>query len=317
MKKYSRSYRSLISAVFILVLLISFSCRDQKVKKLVFKDYPEMKIGFTTQNFQRAMPNNIENLTEIIEYAFREGYHFIELRDDYALLTAEECKALAEVAGKMKIEVIYEIQKNPLDDGYFEVFHKGLANTLHFSGPGILRAMVANSEFVADLSKKGWTRLEFEKLARITDSCALIAQEKGIRFIVENFDESFFGEGINYFGLSDLLDNTEYVGLQFDTGNPFRKTSREKSDPEKVSEYLSGLGNRWVSSHLKTIVEMGGDAQPVLTDSPLSVRDVIALMGEQDVLYAALELAAVNDKQKCFENHKISIQFLKDIGVLE
>lgn len=107
------------------------------------------------------------------------------------------------------------------------------------------------------------------------------------------------------------------MGLQFDTGNPFRKTARVRSDPQKVSEYLAGLGNRWVSSHLKTLVEMGGVAQPVLTDSPLTIKEVVTLMGKQDVLFASLELAAVDDKQECFNNHETSIHFLRNIGVLE
>ena len=275
-----------------------------------------MKIGFTTQNFQVAMPNSVENIIEIINFAANEGFHFIQLRDDNALLTIDECKKIAEVAREKNIEVIYEIQKNPLDEGYFDVFNKGLTNVLCFSGPGILRAMIANSEFASDASKKGWNKEEFDKLTRVTDSCALLAQDNGVRFLVENFNESFFGDGASYFGIADLFDNTQHVGFQFDTGNPFRKSAREKSDPHEVSEYLSQLGNRWVSSHIKTIVEMGGEAQPVLTDSPLTVKDVVGLMGRQDVLYASLELAAVNDKQDCFANHKTSIQFLRDIGIL-
>lgn len=297
--------------------LLSVSCIDQSAKKLVFAEYPKMKIGFTTQNFQVAMPNSIENLTEIITFASNEGFHFIQLRDDNALLTTEECKKLAEVANEKNIEVLYEIQKNPLDEGYFDVFRKGLTNVLCFSGPRILRAMVANSEFVSDAFKKGWDKEEFDKLTIITDSCALMAQEKGIRFIIENFNESFFGDGASYFGIADLFDNTQHVGFQFDTGNPFRKSAREKSNPHEVSEYLSQLGNRWVSSHLKTIVEMGGEAQTVLTDSPLSVKDVVRLMGRQNVLYASLELAAVGDKQECFDNHKTSIRFLRDIGIIK
>lgn len=307
------------TSFFLVVFLIAFvSCNTQPVKKsMIFKDFPNLKMGFSTQNFQKAMPNNIENLTEIIEYASKEGYQFIELRDELAKLSTVECNALAEVAKKNKVDVIYEIHKNPLDSGYFEVFEKGLANTLLFPGPGILRTVVSKSEFDADANKKGWTKNELEQLAKISDSCASIAKAKNVQFIVENFNEAFFGDGLTYFGLTDLFAKTSGTGLQLDMSNMFRKPSREMTDPEKVVQYLSTMGNRWVTTHLKTVLVMGGDMQPKLTDNPLTVEKIVALMGQQNVIYAALELTSVEDKQQCFNNHAASIQFLKDKGVLK
>jgi sugar phosphate isomerase/epimerase len=317
MKSNPVIFKSPLFLVLLVFLSGFLSCKNQTGKKtLTFIDYPNLKIGFSTQNFQKAMPNTIENLTEIIEYATREGFQFIELRDDLASLTISECKALAEIAGKNKIEVIYEIQKNLLDTGYFRIFEKGLNNTLCFPEPGILRTMISKSEFAGYPAKKGWTSDEIVRLARIADSCAMIAEQKNIRFLIENFDEAYFGDTLNYFGLSDFFVRTSRVGLQFDISNPFRKSSREKAEPGQVARHLVSLGPRWVSSHLKTIKEMGGEMQPVLTESPLPVEKVIALMGEQRVTYAALELAAVSDKQECFKNHNASIQLLKDIGIL-
>ena len=75
------------------------------------------------------------------------------------------------------------------------------------------------------------------------------------------------------------------------------------------------MGNRWVTTHLKTI--LGGEMQPILTDNPLPVEEVIALMGKQNVLYVTLELAGVADKQQCYDNHATSIQFLKNKRILK
>ena len=296
---------------------MSVSCTDQTVKKLVFTDYPEMQIGFTTQNFQRAMPNNLENLTELIVYASKEGYHFIQLRDNLADLTTEECVTLAETARKNNIDVIYEIHINLLDPDFTSVFEKGLKNTLLFPGPGILRTVVSLAEFTTDPERKGWSESELKQIIKISDSCATVAGEKNVKFIVENFNEAFFGDGLTYFGVADFLNNTSYTGFQFDLSNPFTKTSRVRADPESVSQYLSDLGERWVTTHIKTIEVMGGSPLPVLTENPLSVEEIIKLMGRQNVLYAALELAAVDDKQQCFDNHATSIQFMKDVGVLK
>jgi len=301
----------------VLLLIAALSCNSSREKApLTFKDYPALKIGFSTQNFQKAAPVNVQTLTEYIEYAAREGYQFIELRDDLARLNDVDCQALAEVARKNKIEIIYELHKNPLDSGFLDVFRKGLSNVLLLPGPGILRTLLSRSEFDKDSTKKGWTKDELARLTKLTDSCAAIAKTKNIRFIFENLNEPFFGNDSTYGGgLTDFFAMTKGTGLQFDIGNAFRNSSRVKADPEKVAEYLPSLGDRWVTTHLKTLQK--GESQPVLTDNPLPLEKVVALMGKQNVLYATIELLPVADKQQCFDNHAKSIQFLKEKGILK
>lgn len=318
MKTKTINYQNLTLFLLLFSFLGFISCSTQpKKNQLVYKDYPNLKIGFSTQNFQKAISLNVEGLTEIIEYASKEGYQFIEIRDNLAKLSVAECKELAGVAIKNKIDVIYEIHKNVLDTGYFKVFERGLANAVLFKGPGILRNVISKSEFDQDSGKKGWNKDELTRITGLADSCAQIAKTKNIQFIVENFIEPFFGDGSTYFGLTDFFANTSGTGLQFDLGNPFSSTSRGKADPEKVIEYLSSMGNRWVTTHLKTILSMGGEMQPYLTENPIPVEKIVEIMGKQNVLYGALELTAVPDKQLCFDNHKKSIQFLKDKGVLK
>ena len=319
MKAKTINYQSLTMFFLFTFFLAFISCNSQlKKKTLVFKDYPNLKIGFSTQNFQKAMSLNVASLTELIEYASKEGYQFVEIRDDLAKLTSVECKALSDVAKKNQIDVIYEIHKNLLDTGYFKVFERGLANALLFKGPGILRTVISKSEFDADPAKKGWTKDELTKITGLSDSCAMIARAKNIQFIIENFNEAFFGDGMTYFGLSDFLANTSGTGLQFDIGNPFRGPSREKADPEKVKEYMAGMGsNRWITTHLKTVLTFGGEMQPYLTENPLPIESVVMMMGQKNILYGALELAGATDKQQCFDNHAKSIQFLRDKGILK
>lgn len=305
-------------ALFFLLFLGLSSCIIPPANQsLVFKDYQNLKIGFSTQNFQKAMPVNAENLTLLIEYATKEGYQFIEIRDDLAKLSEGDCKILATVAKKNRIELIYEIHKNLLDTGYIKVFEKGLANTLLLPGPGILRTLISKSEFDSDPNKKGWNKKELNRLAKLSDSCAFIAKEKNIQFVVENLNESFFGHDSTYYGLTDFFGKTTLTGLQFDISNPFRSSSREKADPGKVIKYLSTMGNRWVISHLKTISTMGGEPQPILTDNPLSVEKVVEQMGKMNIPYVTLELAAVADMQQCFDNQATSIEFLKEKGLLK
>jgi len=317
MKTRSGNFQRMTSPFLTLILLLTVSCSNQGVEKLMFIDYPGLQIGFTTQNFQRAMPNNTENITEMIEYAASQGYQFIQLRDNHATLTTDECEMLAEIAKSKKVDIIYEIHINPLDPGFNDVFEKGLSNTLLFPGPGILRTVISLSEFISDPDRKGWNEQELLQLTKISDSCALVAREKNIKFIVENFNEAFFGDGETFFGIADFFENTVSTGFQFDLSNPFTKTSRYRAETPGVIEFLSTMGDRWVTSHIKTIEVMGGSPLPVLTENPFSVEKVVELMGKQDVIYVSLELAPVDDKQQCFDNHASSIQFMKDIGVLK
>lgn len=305
-------------AVFIIIVLLTgfFSCKTKPGKEtLTFKDYPNLKLGISTQNFLKAMPLDVQSLSEIIEYASKEGYQFTEIRDQFVDLSNDDCKALANVAIKNKIDLIYVFNKNPLDSGFFSLFEKALSNVLILPGPGILRALASKSEFDTDANKKGWTKDELTRLTRISDSCASICKSKNIRFVFENSNEAFFGDSLTYFGLTDLFANTSYIGLQFDIANMFRNTSRVKSDPEKVIKYLSTMGDRWVETHLKTV--QNGEPQPVFTDNPLKIEKIINLMGKMNVVYAAIELAPVERKEECFNNHALCIKFLKDNGVLK
>ena len=282
---------------------------------LVFKDYPEMKLGLSTFNFLKSIPFDVSGLTEIIEYASENGYQYVEVRDFQVDLTIDQCNELAKVAEKNKIDLLYVFNINPLDSGFSEVFAKALANVMILPGPGILRALVSRSEFDADKLKKGWNGEELARLVNLADHSAQIALEKNIRFVVENNNEAFFGDGKTYFGLADFFEKSAFTGLQMDIANPFCNSSRVKNDPERVIAFLSGLGDRWIETHLKTV--LNGEPQPVFTDNPMRIEKIIDLMGKMRVKYVTVELAQAERKEQCFENHTLSLQFLKDIGVLK
>lgn len=285
-------------------------------KKLVFRDYPNLKIGISTNSFGSAIPLNEAGVTEIIEYASKEGYQFVEIRDVMADKLPTDClKALAEVAKENKIDIIYVIGIDPLDPGFYEVFERGLKNTLIFPVPGIMRTLVSKPVFDPDINKKGWNKEELNKLTIICEDCTTIAKSKNIQFVVENLNEAFFGDGLTYYGLADLLTSASNTAFQLDIGNLFRNTTRVRNDLEKVINYLPTLGNRWVETHLKTIQE--GEPQVILTENPLTCEKVVEMMGKLNIPFVMIELIDVPDKQQCFNNHAKSIQFLKDKGILK
>jgi hypothetical protein len=289
----------------------------EKTKKaLVFKEYSNLKLGFSTQNFLKCMPVNVENLTEIINFASDEGYSFIELRDPEAVLTPDECRRLSGTAKMKDIEVLYEINTNLLAPGYLSVFERGIENTAAFSEKGIIRTLISNTEFAGDVNKKGWTGPELDQITEIANYCGKLAGERNLTFIVENGNEAFFGEIPEYFGFADFFSRTNrIIGLQFDTANPFQNISRSKSDPVKVENYLEAIAERWITTHLKSGKD--GVFQPVLTDNPLDLGRVLSLMNTNNIPYVAFELLSVSDKKECFDNHTKSVNYLIEKDILK
>jgi len=51
-----------------------------------------------------------------------------------------------------------------LDNNYFELFSRGLPNTMLFDGPRIARTAAFGKEFVGDPKKQFWTAAEFSQL---------------------------------------------------------------------------------------------------------------------------------------------------------
>lgn len=298
------------------IILVSCIMQHEK-ESLEFTDYPNLQIGFSTQNFQKAITPDVEGLAEVISFASESGFDFIQLRDNLVTLSAQTCKILADVAKTNNIKIIYEIQKSPLDADFREVFERAMKNMDFFPDPGILRTLVSNSEFTDNNSKIGWNKDEFFELVEIVNDCAQISKSKNVQLIVENFNEPFFGDNLSFFGLSDFFANTSHIGFQFDMSNPYSRTSRKKADPEYIIEYMSKMENRWIVTHLKTIGNVGGIMQNVISENPIPVEKIIEIMGKKNVKYVSLELASADNKQECFNNHISSINYLKEKGILK
>lgn len=280
----------------------------------VSPNYPGIVLGFSTQNFLKAMPLGVDHLKELLDFASEEGYAFIELRDPNADLSEVDCRILADYAWNKRVEVIYEIHKDLFDPDFQQVFDRALRNTSIFGEPGILRSILSWSEFAADKNKMGWTREELDYLTTRAESFAKTAKMEDVRLILENVIEPWSGkEGA--FGLTDFFDRTSLVGLQFDTANPFLSSCRGMANPDSVTSYLSSIPEKWITTHLKCAAD--DQSHPVLKDNPLPFEKVFELMAEGGVSYAALELLAADTREACMENHRKSMKYLCDKKLVE
>ena len=129
--------KSMIIAIFLSLVFLGVSAFAGETIKL--KNYPDLKIGFMTANFLRALPVTLENTKKLIDFASDQGFSWIELGDPDAVLTLEECKQIAELRPGEK-------DRNRLCEGtradgcqFWEVFSRGLANAAVFEGPRTAR----------------------------------------------------------------------------------------------------------------------------------------------------------------------------------
>jgi len=280
----------------------------------VSDQYAGIVLGFSTQNFLNCLPVGVDNLKKLLDFAADEGYAFIELRDPNADLSMEDCEVLAYYAREKGVEVLYEMHMDLFNPQFEEVFERAIRNTAIFGKPGILRSIMSWSEFAADQDKTGWTAHELDHLASMADKYAAKARMLNVQFVLENIVEPWFGNDGGY-GLDDLFQETSWIGLQFDTANPFLPSCRGPADPEDVANHLDQIGDRWHTTHLKCGKD--GAFQPVLDENPLSYQKIFELMSRNRVKYAALELLSVDDEQACFKNHRNSIEYLATIGIVE
>ena len=298
-----------VATIFTIVLLSGVGVHAAD-KSIVLTKYPNLKIGFTTQNLAKWLPNSVNNLKTIIDFASEKGFAFIELRDPKADLPYDDAKEVAAYAKKKKIEVIYAMGVGGLDSNYFEVFSKGLANTMLFKGPRIARTAAFGNEMIADPQKKFWTKAEFSELVKNLNKAGKMAKKKGYTFCVENAFEGLKGDGVNTFGTADLfgLNGVNFnIGLQVDTGN-FFCVSRAENSPCDVKTFFEENVKKVTYTHLKSSVDK--KTAQVLNGNELSLDVFLGALVKNGKVYVALELANADTLENAYANHKKSIDYL-------
>jgi sugar phosphate isomerase/epimerase len=279
-------------------------------KAISLGKYPALKIGFTSQNLVKWLPNNVANLKKVIDFAGEQGFSFIELRDPNAGIAYDDAKAIAAYARAKKIEVIYAMGAGGLDSDYFEVFSRGLANAMLFDGPRIVRTGANGREMAADPKKLFWTAEEFARLVGNLNKAANTAKTFGYTLYVENANEGLKGDGATTFGTADLFGAkgvSANVGFQLDMAN-FFCVSRVVSSPEEVRAFFEANVKKVGYSHLKTSIAR--KPQTALNGNELAFDVYFAALAREGKSYVAMELANPETLEQAYANHLKSVDYL-------
>ena len=278
-------------------------------KDIVLKKYPTLKIGFTTQNFAKVLPVTVENTKKLIDYAADQGYPWIELRDANAVFAQDECKQISDYARSKKIEVGYALAVGLLDDNFFEIFSRGLANAAVFDGPRTIRTGLAGAEFLRDQKKKAWTLQELNRAVDIANQAANQAKAFGLTHVVENAREIIKGDGITSFGTTEFFANVNSnLGLQPDSAN-FFAVCRVLTSPEDARTFLEKYAKKIRYTHIKTSSKEH-KAMPVLSENELDFDFVFSLMTKNKIPYVAIELDMAGKLEECKSNMQKSAEYL-------
>lgn len=308
-KNLKKSYALLVVSVFLIVLFSGVSVFAAE-KTISLSKYPNLKLGFTTQNFSKWLPLSVANLKTNIDFASKEGFSFIEVRDPNASLSLSEAKEVAAYAKQKKIEVIYAMGVGALDDNYFEAFSRGLANAMVFDGPKIVRTGANGNEMNINPKKQYWTAEEFAKIVQNLNLAANTAKTFGMTLDVENANEGLKGDGVSTFGIADLFGPkgvNANVGFQLDMAN-FFCVSRVENAPSDAQAFVEANVKKLGYSHLKTSINH--QPQKFLNGNELSFDFYFNLLSKNDKVYMAIEHANADTLEEAYANHEKSIKYL-------
>lgn len=306
---FKKSHALLVACLFLIVLFpgVSASAAD---KPIVLRKYPNIKLGFTSQNFSKWLPPTAPNLKTIIDFASQKGFAFIELRDPNASLSLSDAKEVADYARQKNVEVIYAMGVGGLDTNYFEVFSRGLANTMVFDGPKFARTGANGNEMNLDPKKQFWTAAEFAQLVQNLNQAANTAKTFGYTLYVENANEGLAGDGIATFGTADLFGPkgvNANVGFQLDMAN-FFCVSRVVNSPNDVQNFFEANVKKMGYSHMKT--SKNRTPQPFLDGNELPFDVYLLSLSKYGKVYVTIEHANADTLENAYINHQKSIDYL-------
>jgi sugar phosphate isomerase/epimerase len=296
------------------LLLLTTSCSIQH-KKLIFKNYSNLTLGFTTQNFIGCLPVTLENSKMLLDYAAKKGFRFFELRDPDAVLTFEECTDIANYACEKDIEVAYSNQRGLLDPDFWDIFNKGIKNATVFSGPKTIRATLSGINFTENPGKVGLCKDELTKAVEIANHAAQIAEKQGMQLVIENGNELFVESIDSIYGFESFFKQVnQNVDWQFDTGNPFANKN-SYVNPNTVKQYLENHVGQIKYIHLKSA--QNRKAQKILCKNDLDFNTIFAILSSNHKNFISIELLLDSVKNTVFENMDKSLEYLRIEGYIK
>ena len=280
-----------------------------------------MRLGFTTSIFTRPLAAGEVNLGGLVDFAEEQGFTAMELRDEEASYGLDVVGDFVKDTGAKSIEVTYAIKNDMFEQGDEEHFRRGLERAA-LCGDGAVMRILASQSALAAAGKKGYTRDEVEKIARVAASYCDIAEEKGIFLAIEHAREPLFGDGSTYFGLADILETLEAsdgipanLGVTFDPANAvFTALCKAPTTSDEVLEFLDTKNQFIALVHYKTT--RNGELTPVITDADVENEALFAKLAKVYDGIVCVEIPGAGDLAECHRNIDASLDYIRKMGLM-
>jgi hypothetical protein len=254
-------------------------------------------IGFTSRTFVGAITRGETSLEEVVAWAVREHFPWMEVRDMGLSLGEGDLGRLVVAAAKGKMRLHYAWDgTNILDLADGRLFLQGVKNSTIFGQGTFVRVTIAGRVIRDDPAKTGYSQAELATLRERIGEYIKIATEHRVQPVFENSHEPLTGSR-GEAGISELLASIPSMNLTFDPGNAMdREHNRSFCSAADVRRFYREHHDRLPYVHIKmtkdNVVQPGfvedGDIEPAF------YRGILA-----DGKLVCIELPEAEDLESC------------------
>lgn len=222
-------------------------------------------LGLASNTYKKVLQNQEMTLKELIAWAAGKGFSWVEVRDAEVEMSEEQLLDLKQLADKLNVRIHYSWDNHDVlqED---ERFYQGMKNATLFGEGTCCRVLIAPNTVKG---KPGYTKEDMEKIVPVLRKYVAKSIEMGIHLCFENAMEPLFGDGKNYFGMSNLLEACPGMCVTFDAANATNYTTCINPTQEELMQYYRSYPDRIFYFHLKVTnnhklldtVEIEGDFQ--------------------------------------------------------
>jgi sugar phosphate isomerase/epimerase len=287
------------------------------VKKIIVSQGKQPTLGLTTNTFMKFIKNSEITNEQIIKWAYDFGFSWVELRDPDVSMSNEDLLMLKELADGFNIRIHYAWDVTDLLHPNDAIFFRGVEKAGIFGQETHSRVVIAPDSIKNVEDKKGYTQAEFQQILSMIKKYTIYAAEKGIIVCFENAFEPIRGDGCEYFGMSELLDEAKDMRTTFDPGNfTNRMQSRALPTAAAVLEYTCNYKAQIPYFHIKTTLDYNLLPYVDYTTDFDMAAIFVEMANTQNMLFC-LELPADKTLTATKENMMKSVDFLQEQRLLD
>lgn len=278
------------------------------MKRLTAWNGIDTGLGLASNTYKQVLMSGEMTIKELICWAAGRGFSWVEVRDPDVTMTRDELEGIKRLADSLKIRIHYSWDnKDTLKED--ETFYQGMENAALF-GPGTCCRVLIAQETVR--GRKGYSKEEVEKILLVVEKYVKRSKELGIWLCFENSMEPIRGDGVEYFGMSELLEKCQEMCVTFDAANATNCTTCINPTEEQLLEYYNRFSERIFYFHLK-VTKNHQLLDTVEREGDFHVENLFQAFSSNKDMKICLEIPQQPDLRKMTAAVERSLEVLEEI----